>query len=53
LNSRLAPSTGLRNRLVREYDEIADEIVLDAVGEARELYGRYVAAVEGLLGPTA
>lgn len=35
LAERLAPSAGLRNRLVHEHDEIDDAIVLQAVAEAR------------------
>jgi uncharacterized protein YutE (UPF0331/DUF86 family) len=45
----LAPSAGLRNRLVHEYDELDDEIVLAAVGEARLLYAAYARAVEKLM----
>lgn len=45
----LAPSTGLRNRLVHEYDAIDDAVVLDAVGEARDLFGQYVEAIEEAL----
>lgn len=45
----LAPSTGLRNRLVHEYDELDDEVVLAAVGEARRLYSTYARAVERLI----
>jgi uncharacterized protein YutE (UPF0331/DUF86 family) len=46
LARELAPSAGLRNRLVHEYDAIDDAIVLSAIGMAIDLYGRYVAAVE-------
>lgn len=46
LASALAPSAGLRNRLVHEYDDIIDTIVLDAVRTAQDLYPKYVAAVE-------
>ena len=42
----LAPSAGLRNRLVHEYDEIDHAIVLEAVAEARRLFPRYVAEIE-------
>lgn len=49
LAERLAPSAGLRNRLVHEYEEIDDRIVLDAVKEAREGLGDYVARVEAWL----
>lgn len=46
LAERLAPAAGLRNRLVHEYDDIDDEIVLKAVSEARQSLAEYVAAVE-------
>jgi len=46
LADRLAPAAGLRNRLVHEYDDIDDEIVLQAVSEARKSLREYVAAVE-------
>ena len=42
----LAPSAGLGHRLVHEYDEIDDAIVLAAVGTARSLYPGYLEAVE-------
>lgn len=34
----LAPSAGLRNRLVHEYDDIDDAIVYDSVKQAMRLY---------------
>lgn len=46
LAEALAPAAGLRNRLVHEYDEIDDAIVLEAVAEARILFPRYIEAVE-------
>lgn len=49
LAEALAPSAGLRNRLVHEYDQIVDALVLDAVRKAQILYPKYVAAVEGYL----
>jgi uncharacterized protein YutE (UPF0331/DUF86 family) len=49
LADSLAPSAGLRNRLVHEYDAIVDAIVLDAVRKAQSLYPQYVAAVERYL----
>ncbi|MBW2525766.1 MAG: DUF86 domain-containing protein [Deltaproteobacteria bacterium] len=49
LAASLAPSAGLRNRLVHEYDRIDDAIVLAAVGEALALYPQYVAAIEAYL----
>jgi uncharacterized protein YutE (UPF0331/DUF86 family) len=49
LASRLAPSAGLRNRLVHEYAEIDDAIVLAAVRDARIEYSGYIAALERYL----
>lgn len=49
LAERLAPSAGLRNRLVHEYEEIDDRIVLEAIGEARSGFAAYVAEVERYL----
>lgn len=49
LAEALAPSAGLRNRLVHEYDRIDDARVLAAAGEAVRSYARYVAAVEAHL----
>ncbi len=41
----LAPSAGLRNRLVHEYDVINDVIVYNAVLEALQLYSMYVGEI--------
>lgn len=49
LADALAPSAGLRNRLVHEYDAIVDAIVLNAVRKAQSLFPRYVAAIEQYL----
>ncbi|HXF93322.1 MAG TPA: DUF86 domain-containing protein [Nitrospiraceae bacterium] len=49
LAAELAPSAGLRNRLVHEYDAIVDTIVLDAVRKAQKLFPQYVKAVETYL----
>ncbi len=46
LANELAPAAGLRNRLVHEYDQIDDAIILAAIPEARRLFAAYVAAVE-------
>jgi uncharacterized protein YutE (UPF0331/DUF86 family) len=46
LAEQLAPSSGLRNRLVHEYDRIDDTIVLASVREARERFPDYIAAIE-------
>ena len=42
LAQKLAPSAGLRNRLVHEYDQIEHSIVLDAVKTADSLYSQYI-----------
>ena len=49
LAERLAPSTGLRNRLIHEYDAIDDQRVLDALPKAVEEYREYVEAVHSWL----
>jgi len=50
LARQLAPSAGLRNRLVHEYDAINDAIVLTAVRDARRQLVAFVAAIEQYLG---
>lgn len=50
LARQLAPSAGLRNRLVHEYDAIDDAIVLAAVRDARRQLAAFVAAIERQLG---
>ncbi len=42
LAEKLAPSAGLRNRLVHEYDRVEHSIVLKAVGMAEEFYPKYI-----------
>jgi len=49
LAARLAPSAGLRNRLVHRYDDLDDALVLQGVHRAVELFPRYVAAVQAYL----
>lgn len=46
LAEKLAPSAGLRNRLVHEYDLLEHSKVLDAVRMAEELYPKYVKEIE-------
>ena len=46
LTAALAPSAGLPNRLVHEYEAIDDTVVIKAVRQAQNLYPQYVAAVE-------
>jgi uncharacterized protein YutE (UPF0331/DUF86 family) len=50
LARQLAPSAGLRNRLVHEYDAIDDAIVLGAVRAARQQYTAFIAAIDRHLG---
>jgi len=49
LAETLAPSAGLRHRLVHEYDEIDDGIVLASVADARRDFSKYLEAVEQYL----
>jgi uncharacterized protein YutE (UPF0331/DUF86 family) len=42
LAEKLAPSAGLRNRLVHEYDRIEHAMILKAVRMAEELYPQYI-----------
>ena len=46
LAEKLAPSAGLRNRLVHEYDLIDHSLVLEAVRMAEEFYSKYVKEIE-------
>ncbi len=46
LAEKLAPSAGLRNRLVHEYDLIEHSMVLEAVKIAEEVYPEYIKAIE-------
>lgn len=49
LAEKLAPSAGLRNRLVHEYDTLKDSIVLKAIGTAEGLYPQYIKEIEGYI----
>jgi uncharacterized protein YutE (UPF0331/DUF86 family) len=49
LAERIAPAAGLRNRIVHEYDEIDDRIVLEAIPTARRDFRDYIAALEAYL----
>lgn len=42
LAEKLAPSAGLRNRFVHEYERVDHSIVLKAVRMAEELYPKYI-----------
>lgn len=46
LAERLAPSAGLRNRLVHEYDLLDHSLVLESVQIAEELYPEYIKEIE-------
>ena len=52
LAEKLAPSAGLRNRLVHEYNMLEHSVVLDAVRKAEELYTEYVRQVDDYIGRT-
>ena len=41
----IAPSTGLRNRLVHEYEEINDEIVYQSIVKMIAVYKEYMRAI--------
>ena len=49
LAEELAPSAGLRNRLVREYDQLDDAAVFGSIRRALTSYPRYVQAVQAYL----
>lgn len=46
LAEKLAPSAGLRNRLVHEYDLLDHSLVLESLKMAEELYPEYIKGVE-------
>lgn len=49
LADKLAPSAGLRNRLVHEYDILDHSLVLSAVRMAVELYPGYVKTINNYI----
>lgn len=49
LARRLAPSAGLRNRLVHEYEAIDDGKVLAAIATMLEIYPQFIEAIEAFL----
>ncbi len=53
LAEKLAPSAGLRNRLVHEYNMLEHSVVLDAVSKAEDLYTEYVRQVEDYIEKTS
>ncbi|MFH1436513.1 MAG: DUF86 domain-containing protein [Pseudomonadota bacterium] len=52
LAAKLAPSAGLRNRLIHEYDLIEHALVPSAVKTAQVLYPHFVKAVESFIAGT-
>ncbi|MEX2356277.1 MAG: DUF86 domain-containing protein [Thermaerobacterales bacterium] len=53
LADRLAPGTGLRNRLVHEYETVDDRIVHQSIEECLVTVPQYVAAVKAFLDRSA
>ncbi|MEW5705256.1 MAG: DUF86 domain-containing protein [Actinomycetota bacterium] len=49
LAESLAPSAGLRNRIVHEYEILKDEIVYASIKQAIDKYARYVQEVNAFL----
>lgn len=49
LAGRLAPSAGLGNRLVHEYDLLEHSMVLEAVKMAEEQYSKYIKEIENYI----
>ena len=49
LAGELAPSAGLRNRLVHEYDRLEHSMVLTAVRTAEEFYPKYIKEVSSYI----
>lgn len=49
LAEKLAPSAGLRSRLVHEYDLLEHTLVLEAVRRAEEFYPRYISRIESFI----
>ncbi|PUU92053.1 MULTISPECIES: type VII toxin-antitoxin system HepT family RNase toxin [Halanaerobium] len=45
----IAPSAGLRNRLVHEYEEIDDQIVYKSIQKTIESYKKYIRKIESYL----
>ena len=46
---QIAPSAGLRNRIVHEYDRLDDAVVFTSIRKMLDLYPQYVQAVVGYL----
>lgn len=46
----IAPSTGLRNRLVHEYEEIDDKIVYESINKVISFFSKYVGVINRKVG---
>lgn len=46
---KIAPSAGLRNRLVHEYEEIDDKIVYKSIQKTIRMYKKYIKKIENYL----
>ncbi|MDK2917594.1 MAG: hypothetical protein PWQ37_327 [Candidatus Petromonas sp.] len=46
----IAPSTGLRNRLVHEYESINDKIVYESIDKVTVFYSKYVSVINRFVG---
>jgi len=46
---KIAPSAGLRNRLVHEYEEIDDQIVYKSIQKTINSYKKYIRKIESYL----
>jgi|GEM_PF-342702 len=47
--SQIAPSIGLRNRLVHEYEEVDNKIVFSSIDKTVDMYGRYIQEIKKVL----
>ncbi|HBN96942.1 MAG TPA: hypothetical protein DDZ66_11635 [Firmicutes bacterium] len=45
----IAPSTGLRNRLVHEYEEIDGKVVYESIDVMIDMYNQYMVKVNDVL----
>lgn len=43
--NNLAPCTGMRNRLVHEYDQIDDQIIFDSIPKLLGMVDQYIAYI--------
>jgi len=46
---KIAPSTGLRNRIVHEYEEIDDQIVYNSIDDTLKMYKKYIEFIENYI----